>query len=36
MGRVPHETAFTKAMAMDVETVRRELVTFIAAGLSAQ
>ena len=36
MGRVPQESTFTKALAMDVDTIRRELIRFIAAGLSGK
>ncbi len=36
MGRMPRETPFMKAMSSDVETIKQELVTFIAAGLSAR
>jgi AcrR family transcriptional regulator len=35
MGRMPRETPFIKAMSSDVETIKRELVAFIAGGLSA-
>ena len=35
-GRVPREAPFMQAMATDVETIKRELVIFIAAGLSAR
>jgi AcrR family transcriptional regulator len=36
MGRVPKEAPFADAMATDVDTIQRQLVTFIAAGLSAR
>jgi AcrR family transcriptional regulator len=36
MGRIPKEAPFVQAMATDVDTIQRQLVTFIAAGLSAR
>jgi len=36
MGRVPKDTPYAAAMSTDVDTVQRQLVTFIAAGLSAR
>ena len=36
MGRIPKEAPFANAMATDVDTIQRQLVTFIAAGLSAR
>lgn len=35
MGRVPREAPFVQALSADVDTIRAELVRFIAAGLSA-
>ena len=36
MGRIPKEAPFIQAMSTDVDTIQRQLVTFIAAGLSAR
>jgi AcrR family transcriptional regulator len=36
MGRIPKEAPFAEAMSTDVDTIQRQLVTFIAAGLSAR
>jgi AcrR family transcriptional regulator len=36
MGRVPKDAPFIQAMSTDVDTIQRQLVTFIAAGLSAR
>ena len=35
MGRIPKEAPFVQAMSTDVDTIQRQLVTFIAAGFSA-
>jgi len=36
MGRMPKDAPFIQAMSTDVDTIQRQLVTFIAAGLSAR
>jgi AcrR family transcriptional regulator len=36
MGRMPKDAPFAQAMSTDVDTIQRQLVTFIAAGLSAR
>jgi AcrR family transcriptional regulator len=36
MGRIPKEAPFAESMATDVDTIQRQLVTFVAAGLSAR
>jgi AcrR family transcriptional regulator len=36
MGRIPKDAPLVQAMSTDVDTIQRQLVTFIAAGLSAR
>jgi hypothetical protein len=35
-GRMPKDALFMQAMSTDVDTIQRQLVTFITAGLSAR